>query len=96
MRDKSRKLYDLLPHGSKNAISTYALSDTLGLGLYELKISIYDLILDGVLVAHSLNGYYIPTKEDYQNAWEFFQSIQAVDDDLHRAYRKLYFDFFGK
>lgn len=95
MIDKLRKLYELLPHGSENAISAYTLSDALEISLNELKQSINDLILDGVLVAHSLNGYYIPTKEDYQNAWEFFQSIKD-DDDLHRVYKKLYKDYFGK
>lgn len=95
MIDKLRKLYELLPHGSENAISAYTLTDALGIGLFELKIYIYNLILDGVLVAHTLNGYYIPTKEDHQNAWEFFQSIKA-DEDLHRVYKKLYFDFFEK
>ena len=90
----TRRLLDLIPHGRDNAISSYELADAFGVGISELRRIINDLILDGALIVHSLRGYYIPTKEDHSEAWEYIQSF--TDENIIRILWDSYERIFGE
>ena len=87
-------LSDMIPHGRNNAISSNELSDSLGVGILQLNQMIRSMILNGVLIVHSLDGYYYPTNEDYSETWKFYSSIK--DDSIYQALKKPIREYFLK
>ena len=92
----TRRLLNLIPHGRDNAISTYELADAYGVSITGLMRVVNDLILNGALIVHCKDGYYIPTVEDYNETWQFWRSFCEINNDMHLAYKKSFFDYFMK
>lgn len=93
----AKRLLKQIPYGKDNAISLSELSQKHEYNNNELYVRslINELVFDGVLIIPLNNGdgYYRPTKEDYNDVWKYFSHI--TNPVLREAIKKSVCDYIN-